>query len=45
MPWRTSTARRVSPRGSVELEVQLKGVFEKAAVFSIGIKNFVLFRR
>ncbi len=29
MPWRTIDGQEVAPRGSVELEVLLKGVFEK----------------
>ena len=29
MPWRTTEGKEVAPRGSVELEVLLKGVFDK----------------
>ncbi len=42
MPWRTIDGQEVAPRGSVELEVLLKGVFEKQRFLDI-VLNFVVF--
>ncbi|QPM68615.1 type I restriction endonuclease subunit R [Atribacter laminatus] len=42
MPWRTIDGKEVSPRGSVELEVLLKGVFEKRRFLDL-VLNFVVF--
>jgi type I restriction enzyme R subunit len=42
MPWRTIDGKEVAPRGSVELEVLLKGVFEKRRFLDL-VLNFVIF--
>ncbi len=42
MPWRTIDGKEVAPRGSVELEVLLKGVFEKRRFLDL-VLNFVVF--
>jgi len=42
MPWRTIDGKEVAPRGSVELEVLLKGVFEKRRFLDM-VMNFVVF--
>ena len=42
MPWRTIDGKDVAPRGSVELEVLLKGVFEKQRFLDL-VLNFVVF--
>ena len=42
MPWRTIDGKEVAPRGSVELEVLLKGVFEKRRFLDM-VLNFVVF--
>ena len=42
MPWRTIDGKEVAPRGSVELEVLLKGVFEKRHFIDL-ILNFIVF--
>jgi len=42
MPWRTIDGKEVAPRGSVELEVLLKGVFEKTRFLDL-ILNFTVF--
>ncbi len=42
MPWRTIEGKEVAPRGSVELEVLLKGVFEKRRFLDL-VLNFVVF--
>ncbi|NVL89538.1 MAG: type I restriction endonuclease subunit R [Desulfobacterales bacterium] len=42
MPWRTIEGKEVAPKGSVELEVLLKGVFEKRRFLDL-IMNFVVF--
>ncbi len=42
MPWRTIDGTEVAPRGSVELEVLLKGVFEKRRFLDL-VLNFVVF--
>jgi type I restriction enzyme, R subunit len=42
MPWRTIDGKEVAPPGSVELEVLLKGVFEKRRFLDM-VLNFVVF--
>ena len=42
MPWRTIDGKQLSPKGSVELEVLLKGVFDKRRFLDL-ILNFVVF--
>lgn len=42
MPWRTIDGKEVAPRGSVELEVLLKGVFNKRRFLDL-ILNLVVF--
>jgi type I restriction enzyme R subunit len=42
MPWRTIEGKEVAPRGSVELEVLLKGVFDKRRFLDL-VLNFVVF--
>ena len=42
MPWRTIDGKEVAPRSSVELEVLLKGVFEKRRFLDL-VLNFVVF--
>ncbi|MDA8086723.1 MAG: type I restriction endonuclease subunit R [Nitrospiraceae bacterium] len=42
MPWRTIDGADVAPPGSVQLEVLLKGVFEKKRLFDL-VLNFVVF--
>ena len=42
VPWRTIDGKEVAPRGSVELEVLLKGVFEKRRFLDL-VLNFVVF--
>ena len=42
MPWRTIDGKEVAPRGSVELEVLLKGVFEKRRFLDL-VLNFIAF--
>ena len=41
-PWRTIDGKEVAPRGSVELEVLLKGVFEKRRFLDL-VLNFIVF--
>ncbi|MBN1829039.1 MAG: type I restriction endonuclease subunit R [Deltaproteobacteria bacterium] len=42
MPWRTIDGKEVAPRGSVELEVLLKGVFDKRRFLDL-VLNFIVF--
>lgn len=42
MPWRTIDGRELAPRGSVELEVLLKGVFDKRRFLDL-VLNFIVF--
>lgn len=42
MPWRTIDGKEVAPRGSVELEVLLKGIFYKRCFLDL-VLNFVVF--
>jgi type I restriction enzyme, R subunit len=42
MPWRTIDGKEVATRGSLELEVLLKGVFEKRRFLDM-VLNFVVF--
>jgi type I restriction enzyme R subunit len=41
-PWRTTAGDRVAPKGSLEMEVLLRGVFEKRRFLDL-IRNFVVF--
>lgn len=42
MPWRTTDGKTIAPRGSVELEVLLKGIFDKRRFLDL-VLNFVVF--
>lgn len=42
MPWRTIDGKRITPKGSVELEVLLKGIFRKRLLLDY-ILNFITF--
>jgi type I restriction enzyme R subunit len=42
MPWRTIEGEEIAPRGSVELEVLLKGIFDKRRFLDL-VLNFVVF--
>ena len=42
MPWRTIEGDHVAPKGSLELEVLIKGVFEKHRLLDL-IRNFIVF--
>ena len=42
MPWRTIDGKEVAPRGSVELEILLKGIFEKQRFIDL-VLNFIVF--
>ncbi|MBU4255481.1 MAG: type I restriction endonuclease subunit R [Acidobacteria bacterium] len=42
MPWRTIDGKEIAPRGSVELEVLLKGVFDKRRFLDL-VLNFMVF--
>ena len=42
MPWRTIDGKEVAPRGTVQLEVLLKGVFEKRRFLDL-VLNFIIF--
>jgi type I restriction enzyme, R subunit len=42
MPWRTIDGKEVTPRGSVELEVLLKGIFDKRRFLDL-VLNFIVF--
>ena len=42
MPWRTIDGKEITPKGSVELEVMLKGVFDKRRFLDL-ILNFIVF--
>jgi type I restriction enzyme R subunit len=42
MPWRTISGEDVAPRGSFELEVLLKGIFDKMRFLDL-VLNFVVF--
>jgi len=42
MPWRTIDGKEVAPRGSVELEVLLKGIFKKSSFLDLAL-NFTVF--
>ncbi|MFO7889269.1 MAG: type I restriction endonuclease subunit R, partial [bacterium] len=42
MPWRTVDGKEIAPRGSVELEVMLQGIFEKQRFLDL-ILNFIVF--
>jgi type I restriction enzyme R subunit len=42
MPWRTIEGDHVAPKGSLELEVLIKGIFEKRRLLDL-IRNFIVF--
>ena len=42
MPWRTVEGKKIAPRGSVELQVLLQGIFEKQRFLDL-ILNFIVF--
>src|SRR5258706_13657862 len=42
MPWRTIEGDDIAPKGSVELETVLKGVFEKRRFLRL-LKDFIVF--
>lgn len=42
MPWRTIDGKELAPKGSVELEILLKGIFDKRRLLDL-ILNFVVF--
>jgi len=42
MPWRTVDGMEVAPKGSVELEVLIKGIFDKRRLLDL-ILNFIVF--
>lgn len=42
MPWRTIGGDEVAPKGSLELEVLLRGVFEKRRFLDL-VRNFIVF--
>jgi len=42
MPWRTIEGREVAPKGSLELEVLLKGIFEKRRFLDL-LRDFIVF--
>jgi len=42
MPWRTVEGEDIAPKGSLEMEVLLKGVFDKRRFLDI-VRNFIVF--
>lgn len=42
MPWRTIEGKKIAPKGSLELEVLIRGVFEKQRFLDL-IRHFVVF--
>lgn len=42
MPWRTMTGEELAPKGSLELETLVRGVFEKSRLLDL-IQNLVVF--
>jgi len=42
MPWRTIAGDRIEPKGSLELEVLTRGIFEKRRFLNL-VRNFVVF--
>jgi len=42
MPWRTVDGKEVAPKGSLELDVLVKGIFEKRRFLDL-IRNFIVF--
>jgi type I restriction enzyme R subunit len=42
MPWRTIDGETIAPKGSLELEVLIKGIFDKRRFLDL-IRNFVVF--
>jgi type I restriction enzyme R subunit len=42
MPWRTIAGDRIEPKGSLELEVLTRGIFEKRRFLDL-VRNFVIF--
>jgi type I restriction enzyme, R subunit len=42
MPWRTIEGKKIAPKGSLELEVLIRGVFEKERFLDL-IRHFIVF--
>ena len=42
MPWRTIEGKELAPRGALELEVLVKGIFEKQRFLDL-VQNFIVF--
>jgi type I restriction enzyme R subunit len=42
MPWRTVEGEDIAPKGSLEMEVLLKGVFDKSRFLDL-VRNFIVF--
>ena len=42
MPWRTIDGKEIAPKGKPELDVLIKGIFEKARFLDL-IKHFIVF--
>ena len=42
MPWRTVDGREIAPKGSLELETLVRGVFEKRRLLDL-LRNFIVF--
>jgi type I restriction enzyme R subunit len=42
MPWRTIEGDKVAPKGSLEMEVLLRGIFEKRRFLDL-VRNFIVF--
>ena len=42
MPWRTVDGKEVAPKGSLQLDVLIKGVFEKKRFLDL-VRNFIVF--
>ncbi len=42
MPWRTVDGKDIAPKGSLQLDVLIKGVFEKSRFLDL-IRNFIVF--
>jgi len=42
MPWRTVDGEDVAPKGSLELETVIKGVFDKTRFLQI-VRDFIVF--
>ena len=42
MPWRTVEGREIAPKGTLELETLIRGVFEKGRLLDL-LRNFIVF--